>query len=68
MTLVPAAFCEVVERRFTRHDPPDGVIEFVAHVRASFGRDAGSPTLPARRRRASVGRSAGLARSARSAF
>ena len=46
MTLVPAAFCEVVERRFTRHDPPDGVIEFVAHVRASHGRDTGSANSP----------------------
>jgi hypothetical protein len=68
MALVPAAFCKVVEHWFTRHDPPDRVIEFVAHVRASFGQDAGSPTFPAWRRRASVSRSAGLARSARSAF
>lgn len=39
MALVSAAFCEAVERRFTRQDPPERVIEFVADVRAQFDRD-----------------------------
>jgi hypothetical protein len=37
--LVSAAFCEAVERRFTRQDPPERVIEFVADTRARFDRD-----------------------------
>jgi hypothetical protein len=39
MALVSAAFCEAVERRFARQDPPERVIEFVADVRGQFDRD-----------------------------
>jgi hypothetical protein len=39
MALVSAAFCEAVERRFVRQDPPERVIEFVADVRGQFDRD-----------------------------
>ena len=39
MALVSAAFCEAVERRFTRQDPPERVIEFVADTRARFDQD-----------------------------
>lgn len=37
--LVAAAFCEAVDRRFSKQDPPERVIEFVADVRAQFDRD-----------------------------
>lgn len=39
VALVSAAFCEAVERRFTKQDPPERVIEFVAETRAQFDRD-----------------------------